>query len=142
MRWNWMIFHCLDHLKFDGAEWSGMNSIPFHHLPSYFFSSNLGGMNNLSYSVLKFPNNGIWYSFCSAPFRFVSLCFIPFCSVHFMISKYSLKFCCNQQNDTELHIWKRNQELVEKGIDREIDLKQEMIPTLDDNSNFRDVLRY
>ena len=56
MRWNEVVFHCLDHLKSDGAEWNEMVWIPFHHLLLYFFPSNLGGMKNLACFVLKFPN--------------------------------------------------------------------------------------
>lgn len=50
MRWNEVVFHCLDHLKSDGAEW---NEVVW---PLYFFPSNLGGMKNLACFVLKFPN--------------------------------------------------------------------------------------
>lgn len=77
-------------IEWSGTKWSGMDSIPFHHLPSYFFASDLGRIKNLPYSVLKCPTDGTEFSFCSAPFRFIPLHFFPLCSVHFMISKHSL----------------------------------------------------
>lgn len=52
MRWNRMVFYCLNHLKLDGVKQNDMDFISFNYLPPYFFSSNLGGMNNLFYSIL------------------------------------------------------------------------------------------
>ena len=70
-----------------------MDSIPFHHLPPYFFASDLGGMNKLPCSFLKFSNNRMVSSFRSTPFHFISLCSAPFRSLHFMISKDEKKRC-------------------------------------------------
>lgn len=86
IRYSGMILHYLDHLKFDGAErnkvvWIQFHSITYHHIPP----SNLGEINNLSYSILKFPNNGIRDLFRSIP-----LCYTQFRFVHFMISKHNL----------------------------------------------------
>lgn len=50
-----MIFHCLNHLKLDGAEQkSDMDFTPSDQLPSYFFPFDLNGIKNLSYYILKF----------------------------------------------------------------------------------------
>lgn len=54
------------------VEWDGMDFISFHRLPLYFFPSNMGGMKNLSWSVLKFQMmewNLHFSLFHSAPFH-------------------------------------------------------------------------
>lgn len=61
-------------MESDAAEWNGMDSIPFHHLPPPYFSpSDLGGVMNFPCFVLKFSNDGMEFSFRS---------------VHFMMSKH------------------------------------------------------
>lgn len=49
------------------VKWGGMDFISFHHLPSYFFPFDLGGMENLPCSILKYPNNGMKIPPCYTP---------------------------------------------------------------------------
>lgn len=76
-------------IRWNGAKWSGMISL--HHLPLYLFFSDLCGMKNLHYSIIKFPNSGMKSSFCSA----------SFCLVYFIISKHNLRLYLYWWNEME-----------------------------------------